>query len=165
MAVRADACSAVKSGNAGSATAGDAARQARVVQLAQLGRQDGQRQFAHPALVVGGGKVHQGPPLGTQRRQGGQRLVDGLQLGRRGLAVLRPRPDQPGHLAPAQGHAHQRAGRQGFRVAVVQQPAHGRVARRFHRDSQIQQVGHRNMISGLGAQSRLNFKEWPQVHD
>jgi hypothetical protein len=39
------------------------------------------------------------------------------------------------------------------------------MARRFHRDSQIQQVSHRNMISSLSAQSRLNFKERPQVHD
>ena len=104
-----------------------APRQGRIVDLAQVGWQHGQRQFAHTALVIGCGKVDQLAPFVGQRWQRRQHGCQRAQFGRCGSGVGRPLPHDAGHVAAAQWHAHQGPWWQCLLTCIVQKTTHRRV--------------------------------------
>ena len=89
------------------------ARQLHRRQLAQLGRQRGQGDFAQRALVVARRERHQTAPGGVQRRQSfeGTQHLTGL-FGCQITAVRQRFPDHAQHLTAAQRYANQLARRQ-----------------------------------------------------
>jgi hypothetical protein len=116
-------------------------RQLRRVQLAQVRRQRAQRHLAEAALVVARGERRQPAPRHAKRRQRIERLRDAAQLDRRGVrhrirSERRIVPDDATHLARAQRHAHQRAGRPCRLGRVVEQRVKPAVARQVDEDLQ-----------------------------
>ena len=110
-------------------------------EFAQLRRQRGQCYFAQAALVVTRGEGHQAAPGGIQWRQACEHAGHGAQLRHRGERLAgQGIPHHAEHLALAQGHAHQRAGRQGFGVLVAEQVAHAAVCGGL--DGHVQDAGH-----------------------
>ena len=118
-----------------------APRHLHAAQAAQLRRQGGQRHLAQRALVVARGEGHQLPPFGRQRCQAVEHAGHGAhlrrQLGRRRWRVA---PHHAQHLARAQRHAHDAAGRQRRWAGVGQRLAQAAVRRGGHSDAQP--VGH-----------------------
>jgi hypothetical protein len=108
-----------------------ALRELRAGHAAQLGWQHVQRQLAERALVVAGRKFDQRHPRLAQRRHRVEHLRDRTQRSVRPRPTGRHLPHQPRHFAPAERHTHQRAGRQGGTVCIVQRVAQPRVAWRL----------------------------------
>ena len=89
------------------------ARQLHRRQLAQLGRQRGQGDFAQRALVVARRESHQTAPGGIERRYSLECTQHRTGLFRRQItAVLQRFPDHAQHLTAAQRYANQLARRQ-----------------------------------------------------
>ena len=122
--------------------AAQAARQLLGRKVAQLRRQGGQGDLAQRALVVARGEGHQPAPGRAQRRQSFQHARDGARHEARrqpGVALCGCIPHHAQYLASAQGHAHQRAGRERALAGVAQQVAHPAVRRCLH--SHVDQRG------------------------
>ena len=113
------------------------ARQLHRRQLPQLRRQRGQGDLAERALVVARRESHQTSPGGIQRRQSIQCAQHRFGVfGGQAAAVRQRFPDHAQHLAAAQRHAHQLAGRQWQLTSVSQWPADAAVGRGGHHNAQ-----------------------------